>query len=389
LSWSAGAAPGPFADGSAGSPSITFASDTNTGIYRPSADRIAISTNGAFRLSIEDNGQLAVNEGKNTGFLPKFSVYKSQKGDVNYAPFNQLTSFAAVIRSYSTYWPSDGESNGDKRTVGLYVESNNNGGSYENHVVGSHWSPRDAAILAVNGGAVGNQGGTSFFGHAYPYYASSHAYTARCNYSPTSGRGIGYYVDIDGHAFGGENVGFFSRILDNANNTAGCTHAVLNTETTTSNSRTMISFRRNGTSVGSISTTNNATSYNTSSDYRLKENIIELDTGLESINAIRPVRFDWKSGGSSVGFIAHELQTIVPDAVSGEKDAYEKKGIVDENGDPVLDAGSNPQTEPDLEKPIYQGVDSSFLVPHLVKAVQQLSAKCDSLEARLAALENN
>ena len=392
LSWSSGAAPGPFADGSADSPSITFASDTNTGVFRAGADRIGIATNGVQRFAVEDNGQVSVNTGKDTTYLPVFSVYKNQEGDVTYAPFaNSLTSFAATVTSAAAYAPA----NSGRRQVGLFVQSGNNGGGYDNFVTGSHWSPKDAAVLATNGGGVGNQGGTSFFGFANPVYQGSHAYSARVNFAPTSGTGIGYYVDIDGHTFSYEQVGLYSRILSNANSASGCVHVILNTEETTSSTRSMIHFRRANSNVGSVTTTNNSTAYNTSSDYRLKENIVDLAGGIDSVLQMNPVAFDWKSGGSSVGFIAHELQSIVPEAVSGEKDAYEPKGIVDENGDPVLDAEGNPQTEPDLDKPLYQGVDSSFLVPHLVKAVQELKGIIDTqastitaLEARVAALES-
>jgi hypothetical protein len=120
----------------------------------------------------------------------------------------------------------------------------------------------------------------------------------------------------------------------------------------------------NGT-VGQIQTSGSSTSYITSSDYRLKENVQPLASGIETISSIRPVSYKWKVDGSTGhGFIAHELQAIVPDAVSGEKDA------VDEDG-----------------KPIHQGVDYSKIVVHLVAAIQELKAQNDELKARVEALE--
>jgi hypothetical protein len=120
----------------------------------------------------------------------------------------------------------------------------------------------------------------------------------------------------------------------------------------------------NGT-VGQISTSGSATSYLTSSDYRLKEDVEALTSGLSTVSAMRPVSYKWKvDGGVGNGFIAHELQAIVPDAVSGEKDAVNEDGSI---------------------KP--QGVDYSKIVVHLVAAIQELSAKNDALEARLAVLE--
>jgi hypothetical protein len=120
----------------------------------------------------------------------------------------------------------------------------------------------------------------------------------------------------------------------------------------------------NGT-VGQIYTTGSTTTYATSSDYRLKHNVQSMSSGLSVISALKPVTYKWNADNSDgEGFIAHELQAIVPDAVSGEKDAVNEDGSI---------------------KP--QGVDYSKIVVHLVAAIQELSAKNDALEARLAALE--
>ena len=138
------------------------------------------------------------------------------------------------------------------------------------------------------------------------------------------------------------------------------------------NDGTLGVFRRGGTLVGSISVTASATAYNTSSDYRLKENIAPMTGALATVSALKPVTYKWKIDGSSgQGFIAHELQEVVPDCVTGAKDA--------------VDAEGNPQ---------YQGVDTSFLVATLTAAIQELKAELDTVkaqnaafEARLAALE--
>ncbi len=120
-------------------------------------------------------------------------------------------------------------------------------------------------------------------------------------------------------------------------------------------------FRRNGSGTGSISVTGTTTAYNTSSDYRLKENVAPMQNALDTVAQLNPVTYTWKADGSDgQGFIAHELQAVVPDCVTGEKDA--------------VDAEGNPQ---------YQGVDTSFLVATLVKAIQELKAEVDSLRAQL------
>jgi hypothetical protein len=123
----------------------------------------------------------------------------------------------------------------------------------------------------------------------------------------------------------------------------------------------LVEFARQSNPVGTISVTGSATAYNTSSDYRLKENVQPMQDALAVIAQLNPVTYTWKADGSDgQGFIAHELQAVVPDCVSGEKDA--------------VDAEGNPQ---------YQGVDTSFLVATLVKAVQELKAEVDSLRAQL------
>jgi hypothetical protein len=125
-------------------------------------------------------------------------------------------------------------------------------------------------------------------------------------------------------------------------------------------------WQYNGSSVGSITSTGTVTVYGTTSDYRLKENIVPMTGALATVSQLKPVTYKWKSDGSDgQGFIAHELQAVVPECVIGEKDA------VDVNG-----------------KPKYQGIDTSFLVATLTKAIQEQQALIESLTTRLTALEN-
>jgi uncharacterized protein YaiE (UPF0345 family) len=120
-----------------------------------------------------------------------------------------------------------------------------------------------------------------------------------------------------------------------------------------------------GTTVGSISVTTGATAYNTSSDYRLKNSVTPIASGLATVGALRPVTYKWNIDDSDgEGFIAHELKEIIPLAVTGEKDAVDADG-----------------------KPIHQGVDYSKIVVHLVAAIQELKAQNDELKARVEALE--
>ena len=115
-------------------------------------------------------------------------------------------------------------------------------------------------------------------------------------------------------------------------------------------------FRNGNGQVGSIITSGTSTAFNTSSDYRLKNSVSPMTTGLATVSALKPVIYKWKSDNTDgEGFIAHELQAVIPHAVSGEKDAVNEDGSI---------------------KP--QGVDYSKIVVHLVAAIQELKAEFDA-----------
>ena len=146
-----------------------------------------------------------------------------------------------------------------------------------------------------------------------------------------------------------------------------------------------------GTEIGSITINNtaNTTSFNETSDYRIKENVVGITSALDKINQLRPVNFNFI--GKSVkldGFLAHEVQAVIPYAVSGEKDAV--KTVKD--GD-LSDEGTKEDAEriaalPTKEVPDLQQLDKSKLITLLTASVQELSAKNDALEARVKELES-
>jgi hypothetical protein len=124
-------------------------------------------------------------------------------------------------------------------------------------------------------------------------------------------------------------------------------------------------FLRGSATVGSISVTASATTYATSSDYRLKHDIQPMTGALAKVAALKPVTYKWNADDSqSQGFIAHELQEVVPECVTGEKDAVDADG-----------------------KPVYQGIDTSFLVATLTAAIQEQQAIIEQLKADVAALK--
>ena len=140
---------------------------------------------------------------------------------------------------------------------------------------------------------------------------------------------------------------------------------VISTERTGTIAEGHIRFTNANGIVGSVQTSGSSTSYNTSSDYRLKHDIAPMTGALAKVAALNPVTYKWNADDSAgEGFIAHELQAVVPDCVTGEKDA--------------IDADGNP---------VYQGIDTSFLVATLTAAIQEQQQMIETLQAKVAALE--
>ena len=160
-------------------------------------------------------------------------------------------------------------------------------------------------------------------------------------------------IDSSGNLLVGTTGSYGGLTIDNK---VGSTNSIvwLNISST---SNVYAQFEYNGGGrIGSISTNGSTVAYNTSSDYRLKENVAPMTSALATVAALKPCTYTWKSTGEAgQGFIAHELQAVVPDCVTGTKDAVDKDG-----------------------KPQYQGVDTSFLVATVVAALQELKAEFDA-----------
>ena len=167
-------------------------------------------------------------------------------------------------------------------------------------------------------------------------------------------------------------------------------------------------FRHNGNLVGTVSVTASATAYNTSSDYRLKTDAQPMVGASARVQALNPVNFEWIASGDRVdGFLAHEAQAVVPESVTGTKDAmmdeeYEVTPAVYEDVviEAVLDDEGNEleaeRTEQNLvteavmgtrNVPDYQGIDQSKIVPLLTAALQEALTEIAALKARVTTLE--
>ena len=168
----------------------------------------------------------------------------------------------------------------------------------------------------------------------------------------------------------------------------------------------------NSAFIGSITNSGNTgTAFNTSSDYRLKENVVYNFDATTRLKQLKPARFNFINGTQTVdGFLAHEVQSIIPEAITGTKDATvtKEKVVINSNGGVIAEnieqadweAGKilneegksqypiDSTWEASKVVPVYQGIDQAKLTPLLTKALQEAIAKIESLEARLTALES-
>jgi len=318
----------------------TGSSVTGNGMYLPAANSLGLSTNGTNAVYIDSSQNVGIG-----------TTSPSAKLDITNGGIKVSTGGYNLAMQGST---SSGTLNG------LFIAGvprvTDDTGTFENTYIGC-------------GASVGNiifQQGNSSTTSSNTERAridSGGSFFLNCTSSPTGNStgtgGIGLKV-TSGDAFNMKHD-------SNGSNT-------FNIWQTGTNSFQAFSFCKGSTQtqVGSISCTTTGTGFNTTSDYRLKNTIAPMTGALAKVALLKPVTYKWKVDGSDgEGFIAHELQAVVPDCVTGEKDA------VDEEGNPR-----------------YQGIDTSFLVATLTAAIQEAKALIDTqaetinaLTARIVALE--
>lgn len=172
---------------------------------------------------------------------------------------------------------------------------------------------------------------------------------------------------------GCNNEALFGLGIEAVRNSGGGGIIITNNET--SGTFDHILFKAsNDSTVGKVSVSNTSTTYNTSSDYRLKENVVTDWDATTRLKQLKPSRFNFIADADTTvdGFLAHEVSDIVPEAITGEKDEIEK--YKDDDGK-------------EQKRPVYQGIDQSKLVPLLTKALQEAVSKIETLEAKVKALE--
>jgi hypothetical protein len=301
--------------GTVSAPAITTTGDTNTGIFFPAADTIAFSEGGVESMRIDSSGGVGIGI---AGAQTRFQVVASGASSFEVARL--------------------GNSQSNSSGVGVKLGFQPNNDFVSNGLIG-------ASVSAVGDGAPNNI--SLVFGTGT---GGSESERMRIDSSGNLGLGVSGTV--------GGNTWKFGSVFTSLGLGLACTNG----------SGNMANFYTStSTFAGSITASGSTTTYATSSDYRLKENIAPMTGALATVAQLKPCTYTWKVDGSSgQGFIAHELQAVVPDCVTGEKDA------VDEDG-----------------KPVYQGIDTSFLVATLTAAIQEQQTLIENLTTRLTALEGN
>jgi hypothetical protein len=203
-------------------------------------------------------------------------------------------------------------------------------------------------------------------------------------------------ISYDGRTFMGTDATLGTNAARLEVYTVGSGGRIIQTKTDSNGNTNHLTFNTPSGQAGQIYTNTLSTTYATSSDHRLKENVVELTGATDRLKQLNPSRFNFIADADTTvdGFLAHEVQDIVPEAIHGTKDAmrdeeYEVTPAVeatyDDEGNELtagVDAVMGTRSVPE-----YQGIDQSKLVPLLTAALQEALTKIEAMEARLAALE--
>jgi len=318
----------PIENGTAAAPSIYFKdSGTDTGIYSPGADQVAISTGGTVRTIVDSSGRMLVGTSTYTGNgkLVAAGNTGGSAGTLDICSTGSRPTAADTDIGYIRWYVADNSSS-NAHYASIYASSDGASSSV------SDIPGRLVFSTTADGGATPTermritQGGNL------------------CINSTGSDNSTGGPLCITGRGTQGMSTwnigtnGYAALYFNNAS----------------------------GSKVGDIVVNSGGTAYNTTSDYRLKENIVPLTGAVDRLNQLQVHRFNFIADPDTTvdGFIAHEAQEVVPECATGTKDE------VDDEGNPV-----------------YQGIDQSKLVPLLTAALQEAIAKIEALETRLSALE--
>jgi hypothetical protein len=381
-----------FPDGQSGAPSITFDQDLDTGFFRSSSGAVSFSSNGVNTATLGSNSFTAPSFIPTSSSVPSNGVFLPAANSVAIATngTQQATvdSSGRLLIGTSTsrgVGTALGASEQIETTgyVGLsMVQNSNDNGGLALNIGKSRGTAVGATTIVQNNDSIG----TIFFAGAdgtdLESFAASisvqvdgtpivNGMPGRLVFSTTpsgsassvermriSNSGVVMIARTSVYSDGGMGTPDFQ--LGGVSGARSGMACIQDSTATTG----AIGFANPNGFCGSINTSGTSTSYNTSSDYRLKENVTAVTDGITRLQQLRPSRFNFIADSDTVvdGFIAHEAQEVVPECVTGTEDE------VDADGNPV-----------------YQGIDQSKLVPLLTAALQEAVAKIESLEARLTA----
>jgi hypothetical protein len=298
--------------GSATGASYSFGTDFNTGLFSPGANTVALTTSGIERLRIDSSGNVGIGTTNPLSPLYIDTAYTLATNTAQFYIKNTSTGQSACIALEAV---STNGSAGNKGAI--YFSAGATGSSSDNRIDfnANHQTSTTSAMTILGSGNVS-------IGTTGPYN--------NCN--------LTIYQQVSTQA---------DRLL------------AIQTQVTTASYA--VQFVNPNGRVGTISTSGTSTAYNTSSDYRLKENIQEIENPIDRFMKLKPCTFNFIKDKEKVvdGFLAHELQEVIPESVTGVKDEEDEDG-----------------------EPIYQGIDQAKIVPLLVATVQNLIKRIEALEGK-------
>jgi hypothetical protein len=313
-----------FVAGTAALPAITTAGDTNTGMFFPAADTIAFSEGGVEAMRLDSVGNVGIGTAS-----PSTYGILATVGNINNLASALGAADAATVSIL----------NNSVASLGIKASLSMNIAGIGKSVISGYY----ATFNGSNDIGTGIQFGTQT--------------------NAAGGTVERMRIDSSGNLLVGTTIAdpTTDAFSFQPTNKYGCFSHI----TGTSSGTGYVFFRLAAASIGSI-TQNGTTAvlYNTTSDYRLKNDIKPIQNALTIIETLNPVSFTWIDNRKDNGFIAHELQKVLPNCVTGEKDDVNEDGT-----------------------PKYQQMDNSGVIPFLVKAIQEQQTIINDLKARVEILE--